>query len=49
MTRILKDYLGAEKVIWLIAGLGLDKDPTPTGMWTASARSSAGRLLLHGS
>ena len=31
MTQLLKDYLGVEKVIWLISGLGLDEDPDTDG------------------
>ena len=31
MTQVLKDYLGVEKVIWLISGLGLDEDPDTDG------------------
>ncbi len=48
MTRILKDYLGAEKVIWLISGLGLDKDPdTDWHVDGVGAFVGPGRVLLH--
>ena len=48
MTRILKDYLGVEKVIWLISGLGLDEDPDTDGhVDGVGAFVDPGRVLLH--
>ena len=48
MTRILKDYLGVEKVIWLKSGLGLDEDPDTDGHVDGVAAFVApGRVLLH--
>jgi len=48
MTRILKDYLGVEKVIWLISGLGLDEDPDTDGhVDGVGAFVAPGRVLLH--
>jgi agmatine deiminase len=48
MTQILKDYLGVEKVIWLISGLGLEEDPDTDGHVDGVAAFVApGRVLLH--
>ncbi len=48
MTQILKDYLGVEKVIWLISGLGLDEDPDTDGhVDGVGAFVAPGRVLLH--
>ena len=48
MTQILKDYLGVEKVIWLISGLGLDEDPDTDGhVDGVGAFVDPGRVLLH--
>ena len=48
MTRILKDYLGVEKVIWLVSGLGLDEDPDTDGhVDGVGAFVAPGRVLLH--
>ena len=48
MTQVLKDYLGVEKVIWLISGLGLDEDPDTDGhVDGVGAFVGPGRVLLH--
>jgi agmatine deiminase len=48
MTQVLKDYLGVEKVIWLISGLGLDEDPDTDGhVDGVGAFVAPGRVLLH--
>jgi agmatine deiminase len=48
MTRVLKDYLGVKKVIWLVAGLGLDEDPDTDGhVDGVAAFVGPGRVLLH--
>ena len=48
MTQILKDFLGVEKVIWLISGLGLDEDPDTDGhVDGVGAFVDPGRVLLH--
>jgi len=48
MTQVLKDYLGVEKVIWLISGLGLDEDPDTDGhVDGVGAFIAPGRVLLH--
>jgi agmatine deiminase len=48
MTQILKDYLGVEKVIWLVSGLGLDEDPDTDGhVDGVGAFVGPGKVLLH--
>jgi agmatine deiminase len=48
MTQVLKDYLGVEKVIWLVSGLGLDEDPDTDGhVDGVGAFVGPGRVLLH--
>jgi len=48
MTQVLKDFLGVEKVIWLISGLGLDEDPDTDGhVDGVGAFVGPGRVLLH--
>jgi len=48
MTRILQDYLGVTKVIWLVSGLGLDEDPDTNGhVDGVAAFVGPGRVLLH--
>jgi len=48
MTQVLKDYLGVEKVIWLVSGLGLEEDPDTDGhVDGVGAFVSPGRVLLH--
>ncbi len=44
----LKDYLGVQKVIWLVSGLGLDDDPDTDGhVDGVAAFIGPGRVLLH--
>jgi len=44
----LKDYLGVEKVIWLVAGLGLEEDPDTDGhVDGVAAFIGPARVLLH--
>ncbi len=48
MTQMLRDYLGVEKVIWLVSGLGLDDDPDTDGhVDGVAAFVGPGRVLLH--
>ncbi len=48
MAQVLKDFLGVEKVIWLISGLGLDEDPDTDGhVDGVGAFVGPGRVLLH--
>jgi agmatine deiminase len=48
MTRMLEDYLGVQKVIWLVSGLGLDEDPDTDGhVDGVAAFVGPGRVLLH--
>jgi agmatine deiminase len=48
MTQVLKDYLGVEKVIWLVSGLGLDEDPDTDGhVDGVGAFVAPGRVLLY--
>jgi agmatine deiminase len=48
MTQVLKDYLGVEQVIWLVAGLGLEEDPDTDGhVDGVGAFVGPGRVLLH--
>ena len=48
MTQVLKDYLGVEKVIWLISGLGLDEEPDTDGhVDGVGAFVGPGRVILH--
>jgi agmatine deiminase len=48
MTQVLRDYLGVDKVIWLISGLGLDEDPDTDGhVDGVGAFLAPGRVLLH--
>lgn len=44
----LKDYLGVEKVIWLVSGLGLEEDPDTDGhVDGVAAFIGPARVLLH--
>ena len=44
----LKDYLGVEKVIWLVSGLGLEEDPDTDGhVDGVAAYIEPARVLLH--
>ena len=48
MTQVLKDYLGVEKVIWLVSGLGLDEDPDTDGhVDGVAAFVGPSSVLLH--
>ena len=48
IERQLKDYLGVEKVIWLVSGLGLDEDPDTDGhVDGVAAFIGPRRVLLH--
>ena len=48
IEQVLRDYLGVEKVIWLVSGLGLDEDPETDGhVDGVAAFIGPGRVLLH--
>ncbi len=50
IERQLKDYLGVEKVIWLVSGLGLDEDPDTDGHvdGVGGLRRTGARAPPHG-
>jgi agmatine deiminase len=48
IERELKDFLGVEKVIWLVSGLGLEEDPDTDGhIDGVAAFIGPARVLLH--
>ena len=48
IERHLRDYLGVEKVIWLVSGLGLEEDPDTDGhVDGVAAFIGPARVLLH--